>query len=79
VIVGLYIGLMAPKGTPPAVQARIQEGIRQALGDKAFRDRFIDPYSYETIGDTPEQFARFLKEDRALSEKKIRAIGVKIE
>jgi tripartite-type tricarboxylate transporter receptor subunit TctC len=79
VIVGLYLGLMAPKGTPAAVMARIQEGVKQALADKAFRDRFIEPYAYETIGDTPEQFARFLKDDRAASEKKIRAIGVKIE
>ena len=75
----IYYGIVAPKGTPTAVTTKVQEGIKQVLADKGFLDKFIAPYAYVPLGDTPEQFSRQLKEDRAASEKKIRAVGVRLE
>jgi len=41
--------------------------------------RLPAPYGFDAVGDTPEQFAAFLKKDREVSEKRIRAAGVKLD
>lgn len=79
VSLNIYYGFAAPKGTPPEIVAKIQESVKQVLSDKAFLDKSILPYAYVPIGDTSQQFARQLKEDRTEAEKSIRAIGVKLD
>ena len=74
-----YLGLSAPAGTPAPVLAKIAADVRKVVGDPAFQERFLAQYGFEAVGDTPEAFAAFLKRDRELAEKRIRAVGVKLD
>jgi len=44
-----------------------------------FREKYLNNLGFEPAGDTPEQFAAFLKQDRALAEKKVKASGAKLD
>ena len=47
--------------------------------DPAFRERYVTKQWYEAVGNTPEQFAEFLKTDYERWEKLIRLSGVTVE
>lgn len=79
VVANLYLALAAPAGTPAAVSSKISSDIQQVLKNKAFLEKYVDPYGYEPIGDTPQQFAEFLKRDKSISGKRIRDLGVKLD
>jgi len=44
-----------------------------------FKDKYLANLGFEAVGDTPEQFAAFLKQDRELAAKKVRASGAKLD
>jgi len=44
-----------------------------------FREKYLSNLGFEPVGDTPEQFAAFLRQDRALAEKKVKASGAKLD
>ena len=74
-----YLGLAAPTGTPPAVITKIAADIRKAVADKAFLEKFVEPYGYDPIGETPQQFGDFLKRDSEMNAKRIKALGIKLD
>lgn len=74
-----YVGLAVPKGTPKEIVDAIASANRTAVSDPSFAEKTLDPYAYEPLSETPEQFAAFLVEDRAKAEKKIRDAGVILE
>ena len=74
-----YLGLTAPAGTPAPVVAKIAADVRKVVSDPAFQERFMAPYGFDAVGDTPGEFAAFLKKDREVSEQKIKAVGVKLD
>lgn len=79
VVANLYLGLAAPAGTPAAVVDKIRADVQKALQNKAFLDKHVDPYGYEPIGDTSQQFAAFLKQDKKVSGQRIKDLGVKLD
>ena len=42
-------------------------------------EKFVDPYGYDPIGETPQQFGEFLKRDSELNDKRIKALGIKLD
>jgi tripartite-type tricarboxylate transporter receptor subunit TctC len=74
-----WLALTAPAGTPPDIVKKIAADTRKVLYDPAFRAKYIDPYGYELLGDTPEEFAAFYKNDLIESEKKVKASGAKLD
>lgn len=74
-----YLGLATAKGTPKAVIDQIAADTRKALTDQAFVEKSLDTFGFDPIGETPEQFAEFLKKDRAAAEKRIRDADVKLD
>jgi tripartite-type tricarboxylate transporter receptor subunit TctC len=44
---------------------------------KDFRDRFVVPYSIEPVGNAPEAFAAFMRDDRARYAKIVRSADAK--
>lgn len=74
-----YLGLTVPKGVPKAIIEEIASANRKVLSDKVFVEKTIEVFGMEPMGETPEQFAEFLKRDRAAAEIKIRAAGVKLD
>lgn len=44
-----------------------------------FRDKYLTNLGFEPVGDMPDQFAAFLKGDRELAAKKVKASGAKLD
>jgi len=74
-----YLGLTAPKGTPKAIIDQISRDTRKVLADQSFVEKTLDVFGFDPISETPEQFAEFLKRDRAMTEKKVRDADVKLD
>jgi len=75
----LYLGLAAPAGTPKAVIDKIAADVRVALQNKTFLEQSVDPYGYEPIGDTPEQFLAYLAQDKLVSGQRIQELNIKLD
>ena len=65
--------------TTTSLIRRGMETTRKVLADQAFIEKTLDTFAFEPLGETPEQFAMFLKKDRAMAEKKIRDSGVQLD
>jgi tripartite-type tricarboxylate transporter receptor subunit TctC len=74
-----YVGFAVPKGTPKNVIDAITVANRKVAADPEFIEKTLDPYAYEPMSETPEQFAKFLVADRKLAEKRIREAGASLE
>ena len=74
-----YFGLAAPAGTPRDAIARFAAESAKIVNTAEFRERYLNNLGFEPVGDAPEQFAAFLRQDRALAEKKVKASGAKLD
>jgi tripartite-type tricarboxylate transporter receptor subunit TctC len=74
-----YFGLAAPAGTPREMVAKFAAESAKIVNTAEFRERFLNNLGFEPAGDTPEQFAAFLKQDRELAAKKVKASGAKLD
>jgi tripartite-type tricarboxylate transporter receptor subunit TctC len=71
-------GLLAPRGTPPAVVAALNEAVRARLRTPEQTQRFADR-GLDVIASTPEEFAAHLKNEVARWERVIRERGMRAE
>jgi tripartite-type tricarboxylate transporter receptor subunit TctC len=74
-----FFGLAAPAGTPRDMIARFAAESARIVNTAEFREKYLSNLGFEPVGDTPEQFAAFLRQDRALAEKKVKASGAKLD
>ena len=74
-----YFGLAAPAGTPREAQAKFAAESARIVNTAEFREKFLTNLGFEPVGDTPEQFAAFLRQDRELAAKKVQASGAKLD
>ena len=72
----VYFGLVVPAGTPRAIVGRIRDDVARIGNDPAFRQKQFIDRALEPILNTPEEFARFLIEDRATSERVVKEAGL---
>ncbi len=72
----VYFGLVAPAGTPKPIIDRIREDVARIGGEVAFRQKQFLARALEPILDTPAEFARFLTENRAVSERVVKEAGL---
>ena len=71
-----YFGLLAPAKTPKLIVARLQQEIARIVGDAGFRNRNLIERGLEPVANTPEAFARFIREDRVSSEQIVKESGL---
>jgi len=71
-----YFGLVAPAATPAPIIARLHDAIVGIMNEPEFRQRNLIERGLEPIGDTPDAFARFLAQDRVLSERVVKEAGL---
>jgi tripartite-type tricarboxylate transporter receptor subunit TctC len=71
-----YFGLLAPAKTPDAIVSRLQAEIARIVAEPGFRDRNFVERGLEPVASTPDAFARYLKEDRAVSEQIVKESGL---
>jgi tripartite-type tricarboxylate transporter receptor subunit TctC len=77
-IASSWHGILAPAGTPPAVIRKLNQAIVKALAAPDLRENLVNQGA-EVVGSSPEQFARFLREDLERWRKVITDAGVKAE
>ena len=71
-----YFGLYAPAGTPKAIVRKIRDEVARVVSEPAFRDKNLIQRGLDPVLSTPEEFARFLEEDRETAGRIVRASGL---
>jgi tripartite-type tricarboxylate transporter receptor subunit TctC len=73
-----WVGMLAPAGTPPAIVNRLSDEMRKSLAKPETKER-LKALGAITVGDTPAEYAAFLKKDYDRWARVIKAAGVKPE
>jgi tripartite-type tricarboxylate transporter receptor subunit TctC len=73
-----WFGIAAPTGTPPEVIRRLNEEIRAVLAMPEVRARFSE-LGFDVVGDSPEQFAAFLRDENAKWKKIAEVSGIRLD
>jgi tripartite-type tricarboxylate transporter receptor subunit TctC len=76
--ISVWLGLVAPKGTPKPIIEKIQAEVVKALTDPAVKEKSERIGNYP-VTSTPEQFAAFIRKEADRWEKVIRDAGIKVE
>jgi len=75
---GSWVGFLAPAGTPREVVAKLGREIMSVVNRPDVRERFIQ-IGIEPVGNSPEAFTAFLRNEVAKWEKVIRTANVKVD
>ena len=73
-----YYGILAPKGTPADVVAKVHAAVVTTLQDPAVRKRIEDTGSV-IVGNTPAQFAEQIKAELAVYKDVVKKQGLKLD
>ncbi len=76
--ISVWLGLVAPKGTPKPIIDKIQAEVVKALTDPAVKEKSEQTGNYP-VTSTPEQFAAFMRKEAARWGKVIKETGITIE
>jgi tripartite-type tricarboxylate transporter receptor subunit TctC len=76
---GTWFSLMGPAGMPRELLARIYGDTMKILNDPVFRERYITKQWFEVVGNTPEEFAAYIRSEYERWDRLIRLSGVKVE
>jgi tripartite-type tricarboxylate transporter receptor subunit TctC len=72
----IYFGIVAPAGTPSAITHKLADEIARIGAIPEFRQKRLIDMGLEPVLSTPEEFAEFLKQDRAISERVVKESGL---
>jgi tripartite-type tricarboxylate transporter receptor subunit TctC len=72
----VYFGIVAPAGTPKPIVERLRNEMAAVIHDPAFRDKHLTSRGHEPVANTPDEFARFLAQDRVTSARIVKDAGV---
>lgn len=75
---GTWFGLLAPAKTPPAIVALLNAHVQAALRSESVRARIAETGS-DVVGGSPEDFARFLKEETERLAAVIRRANIQLD
>ena len=73
-----WYGMVAPRGTPPAIVSRIHDAIVKTLARPDLRDS-LAKLAVEPVGSSPEEFSRQIRDENAAWAKVIKAAGIKAQ
>lgn len=74
-----WFGLFTTNGTPPEVITKINAEIRKLFADEGFRQRVIEPNMFESMTNSPEEFAAFIKADSEKWAKVLREANIRVD
>jgi tripartite-type tricarboxylate transporter receptor subunit TctC len=75
----IYFGIVAPAGTPGQIVHKLRDKIAAIGNDPEFRQKRLIDMGLEPVLDTPEDFAAYLKQDRANAERVVRESGLQAQ
>jgi len=73
-----WYGILAPRGTPPAIITRLHEATVRALAAPELKG-ILAKMAVETVGSSPADFARQIRDESAVWAKVIKAAGIKAQ
>lgn len=73
-----WFGLVAPAGTPPAVIARLNDALLDALNQPAFRAKAAE-LGVEVRPEKPQEFSQVIRSEKQKWAEVVKAFGTKIE
>ena len=76
--VSSWAGLVAPTGTPRAIIQRLRDETFKVINSRELRERLASEGA-EPIGNTPEQFAAFIKAELDKWEKAVKQAGAQLD
>jgi len=71
-------GVMVPTGTPPAVVNRLHQAVVKALAIPEVKER-VSGLGADLVGNTPDEFRAFLKNELATWSKVVKEVGMRID
>ncbi len=71
----VWFGLVAPAGTPPAIVKKLNEAVREAMAQPAFKARFA-AQGIDLSPSTPEEFAAQIRNEIPVWREAVRLAGV---
>ena len=77
-VVDIWYGILAPAGTPQNIVGRLNTEINKALAAPDLKDRLLTA-GIQPLGNTPEQFAGFIRSETGRYAKVIKDAGIKPE
>jgi tripartite-type tricarboxylate transporter receptor subunit TctC len=75
---GSWLGLLAPAGTPRAIVSRLNQAATGVVRSADGRARLV-ALGAEPVGDTPQEFAKFLRADFDKNGAIVKRAGVKVD
>lgn len=73
-----WTGVLAPRGTPAPIVARLHQEVVKMVRDPELKDRLL-ALGAEPIGNRPEEFRSYMGQEIAKWTKVIKAVGIKEE
>jgi tripartite-type tricarboxylate transporter receptor subunit TctC len=77
-VTGSWQGLLAPAGTPPDIVKKINAAVVEVLKAPDMKAK-LEGDGAEVVANTPEEFAKFLRDDTASWTKVVKDAGIKPE
>ena len=74
----VWMGLLAPKGTPPAIVERLQREVKIALAAPEVKG-FFNEAGIEMVGSTAAEFGSYFREERDRWARIVKETGAKID
>jgi tripartite-type tricarboxylate transporter receptor subunit TctC len=74
----VWLGLLAPKGTPPAIIERLHRELKAALATPEVKGYFADA-GIELVGSTPAEMDTFFRDEREHWARVVKDSGAKID
>ena len=74
----VWMGLLAPKGTPQSIIDRLHRELMQAIATPEVKT-YMANAGIEIVGSTPAEFGRFFRAEKDLWAKVVRDTGAKVE
>lgn len=73
-----WLGLVGPKGLPPAIVLKLNETFNKALSDPDMREKIMGPGN-EVGGGTPEEFAALIASENKRWAELVKSAAIKVE
>jgi len=74
----VWMGLLAPKGTSPAIIERLQRELKQVLATAEVKTH-MDTAGIEIVGSSPAEFGAFFRNEKARWANVVRETGAKVD
>jgi len=74
-----WIGVVAPAATPRPIITRLNAELVKVINHPKYREEVLVRNGFEPIGDTPEQFAQFMREDRRFGAVLVKNSGITLD